>query len=123
MNVQGLVSGGIGAVNPNVPVAYQVYMGEIAQANGKQLPVYANPVTATMQVQELSSNELQLLHNLNITGIIRKVYLNGQLNALMRAAQTGGDKLVFNGFTWLVAHVLESFPDWSCVVVKQQVQP
>ena len=123
MNLHGLVSGSIAAVNPMTAVTYQISTGYVAMASGKREPVYSTPITESMQVQQLSTSDLKLIENKNITGVTRKVYLTGQLNTINRAGQLGGDKLVFDSQNWLVVHVLEQFPEWSCVVVKQQVNP
>jgi hypothetical protein len=65
---------------------------------------------------------------LNITGVLRKVYLGGDWESVVRNSMKGGDKFVFsnagivNG-EWLVVIVNETWPDWCSVTVQLQVQP
>ncbi|TIR66396.1 MAG: hypothetical protein E5X24_23645 [Mesorhizobium sp.] len=82
--------------------------------------------SVSLQAQSLTYNDLQLLDGLNIQGVRRAVYLNGSALGVVRELQVGGDLFVFpagtfpEGDTWLVALVLESWPDWcKCAVTLQ----
>ena len=64
------------------------------------------------------------LDGLNIQGIRRAIYLNGTVDGINRINRQGGDLIKIasgpNKGTWLVALVLEQFPDWAkCAVTLQ----
>ena len=120
MNLHGIVAGVIAAVNPLV-------MGEVLQSTGyatganfKQAPSYAPAIVTAMQVQALTTPQLEHMDSLNIQGNFRRVYLNGDWNGIIRASGAGGDMLAFGGFMWKVVEVTEQFPDWTCVTVCLQ---
>ena len=123
MNLHGIVSGAIGTVNP--PIAAQVSQasGYTTSPSGKQVPSYADPVSVTIQKQELSYKDLQHVDGLNIQGELCSIYLNGQIYGVDRGTAKGGDKFVFNGQTWLVVAVPEQWPDWCRVILCLQVVP
>jgi hypothetical protein len=121
MNLQSIASSSIASVNANRIVNISISNGYSVNPDGTQIPNYLPSYIQKAQVQELSSSDLQHINGLNLSGIIRKVYINGQLNTVIRSRGLGGDKLYFDGFTWLVVHILESYDAWSCVVIKQQL--
>jgi hypothetical protein len=97
--------------------------GQATLATGKQVPLF-NATTALAQVQAMSTKDLQHANNLNLTGIMRKVYLEGpQWSSVVRADLRGGDIFVFDDHSWLLTTVMESWPDWSAVIVTQQDKP
>ena len=118
MNLHGIVSGAISTVNP-------VIVGTIAASTGYttinyvQTPSYATPLPCYMQVQALTSRDLQQISALNIQGNLRKVWLNGQWNGINRPAAKGGDLLVFCGLNWKVFQVIEQWQNWSSLYVVQ----
>ena len=121
MNLHQIVSGAIGAVNPFVPVTVRVSTGYTVAADGSQVPAYAADQTVSAQVQSLSYNDIQHLDALNIQGVRSAIYLNGQLSGLVRPENKGGDLVVFgDGTVYLVAVVLENWPDWCKVAVTLQ---
>lgn len=123
MDLHGIASGAIGAINPFVIVQYVQSTGSITNADGSRTPGYAAPVSMSVQVQELSFKELQQVQNLNLQGIMRSIYLEGAAYGVYRGAGTGGDKFVISGQTWLVVAVPELWPDWCKVIVQLQVNP
>jgi len=120
MNLNGLVAGIVGTVNPQVSITVQASSGYTANPDGTQVPTYINS-TATGQVQPLGSQDLRRLDGLNIQGVTAKVYLNGDFEGVFRVLGKGGDLLIFNGQTYLVTAVLERWPDWTCVGVTMQL--
>lgn len=122
MNLHAAVSGVIGAVNPFVPVSIQQSTGYTTNPDGKQVPTYT-PVSTTGQKQALTGGDILRLNSLNVQGVSEKMYLNGNYEGLIRATGKGGDLLTFNGQTYLVAAVLERWPDWCCVALTMQVTP
>ncbi len=50
MNLHGIVSGAIGAVNPLVPAAVQISAGSSGNSAGKRTPLYQTPGVATASI-------------------------------------------------------------------------
>jgi hypothetical protein len=119
VNLHGLASG-IGAVNPRISASLKQNVGFMTAADGSRTPSFS-VMAVQIQVQAFSASELVHLQNLNINGVVRKVYIDGPLNSIIRTQGKGGDLLAFGGFDWLVVHVFESWADWSCVVIEQQL--
>ncbi|MDR5671453.1 hypothetical protein KPA97_69685, partial [Burkholderia cenocepacia] len=91
MNLHGIVSGAIGAVNPHVPVTLRQQSGGYTTTpDGTRTPAY-NDSPQTVQVQAFSAREIAHLDGLNITGVLRKVYLDGNWLGVYRPGNQGGD--------------------------------
>lgn len=121
MNLHGIVSGAIAAVNPLIELSIQVSAGYTTNADGSRTPVYETAATVPGQVQALQYRDLQQLDGLNIEGTRRAIYINGHVNGLVRAENKGGDLITTpDGSVWLVALVLEDWPDWCKVAVTLQ---
>jgi len=73
------------------------------------------------QVQSLTYTDLTQIDGLNIQGVRRAIYINGEVDGLVRSENKGGDIITTpNGEVWLVVLVLEYWPDWTkCVVTLQ----
>ena len=123
MDLYSIVSGAIGAVNPFVSAQYLQATSTTTNPDGSRTPSYASPVQVSIQMQELSFKELQQVQNLNLQGIVRTAYMKGAAYGVCRGAGTGGDKIVFQGQTWLVVAVPEQWVDWCKVVIQLQVNP
>lgn len=128
MDLHGLASPVVSVVNPPTEAILYRSVGFVTSPSGKQEPSYAPPVTGEVQVQPLSGPQLQHLNNMNISGVLRKAYLHGDWESVVRRDLKGGDKFVFShagivGGTWLVVQVLETWPDWCCVGLQLQVNP
>lgn len=128
MDLHSLVSDAIGLVNPMIPARLYKSNGSTTGLNGKRVPKYASSKSGDVQVQGIGGKELMHLNNMNISGVLRRVYLYGDWESVVRSTLRGGDKFVFsNGDivdgTWLVEQVSETWPDWCSVVVKLQVNP
>jgi hypothetical protein len=126
MNLHGIVSAAIATVNPFVTAMLKRSSGYTTAADGTRTPSFVDVPGVPLQAQALSYTDLQLLDGLNIQGVRRAVYLNGSALGVVRELQVGGDLFVFpagtfpEGNTWLVAHVLESWPDWcKCALTLQ----
>lgn len=122
MNLHGIVSGVIASVNPFQTFAVSISTGAyVTAANGERTPVYAAPVYVSGQVQDLTSKDLRQLDSLNIQGSQRAIYLNGELDGVVRWNGKGGDLLTLqDGTVWLTTAVLEQWPDWAKVSVTLQ---
>lgn len=121
MNLHGLAAGAIGAVNPFIAGTLTASAGYTTSADGTQVPAYAAPVTAMIQVQALTYSDLQQVSGLNIQGEARAVYLYGDWNGVLRPEAKGGDLIAFNGQQWLVKQTTETWPDWCRVIAVRQL--
>lgn len=126
MNLHAIVRGAISAINPDVMAMVRRSTGApTVLADGTQVPTYSDTVVR-MQVQALTYSDLQKLDALNIQGVRRAVYLNGAVMGVVRAAQRGGDMLIFptgtlpEGDTWLCVQALEQWPDWCKIAITLQ---
>ena len=128
MNLHGLVSGAIGAVNPLVAATVRQSTGYTTNSDGSRVPTYTT-FGVSVQPQALTYTDLVKLDGLNITGIRRAIYLNvasGDVEGAVRAQQSGGDVLTFpsgtfpEGNVWLAAYVLEHWPDWEKIALTLQ---
>jgi hypothetical protein len=76
------------------------------------------------QIQPMSWRDLQQVEGLNLNGTRRKFYLRGVTDGVNRIKSKGGDLIIVasgvNIGTWLIAQVLEQFPDWCSVAATEQ---
>ena len=121
MNLHGVASGIVSAVNPMIDVIKKHSADYATAPDGTRSPVFSADETISIQLQGMSEAELKQVNELNIGGILRKVYTAGYLSSLDRKTKSGGDLLVFGAETWLVVHVLEQWPDWCAVIIQKQV--
>ncbi len=119
MNLRGIANRATRAINPNVPGVFQVSTGYATAPSGKKVPSYSS-VDVEVQFQELSSTDLRQIDSVNMQGILKSAYLNGNFNGVNRPEQKGGDILVVDGQKWLVVKVPELWPDWCRVIVNLQ---
>lgn len=97
-------------------------------SNSVVAPIGAEAMTTSLtvlaQVQPLSSQDLRQLEGINLGGDARGVYVNGDLNGVVRVLLKGGDLLTFpDGTIWLVKQQLEGFnmtAGWTKVAVVLQ---
>lgn len=119
MNLRGIANGLTSTINPNVAGVFQVNTGFTTQSGGKRVPSY-NSVDVTVQLQELSSTDLKQVDAINIQGILRSAYLNGNFSGVNRPEQKGGDILMIGQEKWLVVKVPELWPEWCRVIINLQ---
>jgi len=125
MDLFSMTRGLVGSVNPEVNVTIKRSKAGYAystKGDGSREPLYDTVPDQMMQVEELSSGELQHMNNLNITGIMKKVYYHGALTSADRSTGKGGDILVIGGETFLVVNILEQWPTWTAAIAKKQAQ-
>lgn len=73
------------------------------------------------QMQSATGRDLRQVEGLNLNGTLRAVYFNGEVDAIVRSFRKGGDVIIdTSGNEWLVAQVLEQWPDWCKVMVVLQ---
>lgn len=126
MNLHGIVRGAITAVNPDIPGIILRSTGWTTLPSGKRTPNYSPEQNVQIQVQALSSRELQQIEFLNIQGILRTLYMYGNVEGIDRPDKEGGDIVQFAQVpgeavqSWLVVRVNQVWPDWCSVVVALQ---
>jgi hypothetical protein len=121
MDLQGLANPVSDSVNPNILVSVLASSGYTNSGSGlRQVPTYAAAVSGYAQVQELSSSELRQAEGMNLQGVIRKIYLRGQLNGVIRPESKGGDIVNIGSQTWLVVKTLEQWATWSSAMIVLQ---
>jgi len=125
MNLHGIVRGAIQTVNPDIPATLRRSLGYQNDAAGEQTPEFKT-LRGSIQVQPLDGGMLQHANNLNLQGTLRAVYLYGSWFGVIRKGERGGDVLCFDDVVskcpteWLVVDVVESWPDWTKVIVCLQ---
>lgn len=121
MDLHGIASGAIGAVNPLVPVTIEISTGSTIGADGTPTPTYANPVDVMAQVQPMTGRELSQVEGLNLQGTKRGIYLEGNIDAIQRLNQKGGDLITMeDGSVWLTVLIFEQWPDWVKAAITLQ---
>jgi hypothetical protein len=130
MNLHQVVRGAITSVNPDIPAQFLASTGYTINSAGKQTPAYATPVTVTIQVQPLSSQELAHINFLNMQGVFRAIYLYGDAEGIVRLQQKGGDLFQFAAFAgdpvanWLTVKAEENWNvnsgGWTRAIVQLQ---
>lgn len=125
MNLRSLANRLTQITNPNIQINWIQSTGYTTNSAGKRTPTTLT-LTVWAQIQALSATDLKHVDGLNITGVMRSVYLYGNAAGVVRADQIGGDILVFpevpNGTmrNWVVTQVIETWPDWCHVIVTLQ---
>lgn len=124
MNLHSIASGVISAVNPMVMGTVTKSLGHTMDAAGKAVLSWAAPYETQMQKQAVSQEDLKHLDMLNMQGVFTKIWLNGALYGVNRAAgDTGGDIINLGTEKWLVVNVMEVWPDWCSVICALQRNP
>ena len=124
MNLHGIVAPQIAAINPNVPAIIETSVGYTTNVDGSRNPLYKYQ-NVTAQVQAMTGGDLRQVEALNLSGTKRSIYLYGVANSTVRISAQGGDLVILNDGpnkgVWLVAQVLEQWPDWVKVATTLQL--
>lgn len=91
MNLHGIASGIISAVNPMVPARVDVSTGYTTASDGNRTPTYRTVTGVSAQVQALTYRDLIQVEGLNLNGTRRAIYFNGRVDGLVRVENKGGD--------------------------------
>lgn len=122
MNLRAIANRMTAGVNPNVAAVALISTGPTTLANGKQSPGYASPAPVTIQVQALTKKEVEHLDSMNFSNATIALYADVQLTGVDRTKNSGGDLVQFDGDTWLVIAVLESWRvGWCKVAAARQL--
>jgi hypothetical protein len=125
MNLHALAGPMVAAVNPWVIAQYRQPDGTYATAaDGKRVPNYLPDVDVQVQMQMLTYKDLTQIQGINQGGEKRALYVMGDIRAISRPDQRGGDLFLLpDGSTWLVSQVLENWAatvGWTKVAVVRQ---
>lgn len=120
MDLRGIVNGATRAVNPNIIVTVKRSTGSTVGAGYRQVPSYAAPVSGPAQIQALKYSELKQLDGLNIQGVVKAIYLRGELAGVVRPTGVGGDIVTFGEQDWLVVTIFENWPTWTKAGIQLQ---
>ena len=127
MNIRGIANKYIQVTNKNQLINWVQSNGYVTDDAGKRTPKTLT-LTVEAQIQALSATDLKHIDGLNITGLMRSVYMYGNAAGVVRADQIGGDILVFPEVpggcnkNWLINQVIETWSDWCHVIVTLQVE-
>lgn len=96
----------------------------VNQSQTVALEAMTTSLALSAQVQPTSFRDLQQLDGLNLGGIRWKAFLYGEVDAIVRPEKKGGDLIVISSGrhqgNWLVAQILEQWPDWCCAAITLQ---
>ena len=125
MNLRSLANKYTQITNKNQQINWIQSTGYVTDSAGKRTSTTIT-LTVEAQIQALSASDLKQVDGLNITGVMRSVYLYGNAAGVVRVDQIGGDILVFpeipgsTSRNWLVTQVVETWSDWCHVIVTLQ---
>ncbi|HGC3529553.1 TPA: hypothetical protein ACIYHI_005124, partial [Escherichia coli] len=107
----------------NIPAILKKYAGETIGPGRKPIPSYLPDQHVTIQLQPISRGDMQHIDGLNIQGLAKVIYVNGNYFSVQRELEQGGDIFVINGEQWLVVEPIELWPDWCRLIAVLQVSP
>lgn len=125
MNLRGIANSITRSVNPNVHAVLRQNIGYTTNDSGERVSSFVEK-SVVVQLQTLSSQDLQLFDGLAQQGELIYAYVSAQFYGLQREQATGADKLVFARWgenephEWLVKQVVESWADWCKVLLWRQ---
>ncbi|MDC9596182.1 hypothetical protein [Xenorhabdus anantnagensis] len=125
MNVREIANRLITNINPNINAVLVVNDGYTTTDSGKQIPKYSEH-TVSVQLQSLSTQDLEHLGVINQQGQFIYDYARGQISAIRRTKQKGSDRMKFAAYgedevsEWNVTQVIESYPTWVKVLLWRQ---
>lgn len=125
MKLRSIVNGAIQGINCDQQITWVQSAGYTTAPDGTRTPTQTS-TQVRANVQALSGSDLRHMDGLNVQGVMRSVYLYGDVEGIVRANGQGGDMLQFpmtpSGTVqnWLVTQVLETWPTWCKVIVTLQ---
>lgn len=126
MNLNNICAPICGAINDWVTLAIQPSQGYGTNPDGSRVPIYGPTQYILAQMQALQYNDLIQVSGLNLTGERRAIYVNGDFEPVLRAAQAGGDPvtLTADGSSWLIVFQFEGWiytGGWTKFCMTRQV--
>lgn len=123
MNLRQIANNAITSINPNISAVLKKYAGETIGPGRKPVPSYLPGQNVTIQLQPISRGDMQHVDGLNIQGLAKVIYVNGNYFSVQREMEKGGDIFVINGEQWLVVEPVELWPNWCRLIAVLQVSP
>lgn len=77
MNLRQIANNAITSINPNIPAILKKYAGETIGPGRKPIPSYLPDQNVTIQLQPISRGDMQHVDGLNIQGLAKVIYVNG----------------------------------------------
>ncbi|MBN4857036.1 hypothetical protein H4F83_08990 [Citrobacter freundii] len=121
MNLHKIANSAIRRVNPNISAVLKKCAGQTIGPGRKPVPSYLPDQNVTIQLQPISRGDMQHVDGLNIQGLAKVIYVNGNYFSVQRELEQGGDIFVINGEQWLVVEPVELWPDWCRLIAVLQV--
>lgn len=121
MNLRQIANNAITSINPNISAILKKYAGETIGHGHKPVPSYLPDQNVTIQLQPISRGDMQHVDGLNIQGLAKVIYVNGNYFSVQREMEQGGDIFVINGEQWLVVEPVELWPNWCRLIAVLQV--
>lgn len=125
MDIFGIANSAIQAVNENINAVWRRSAGYLIDEAGLQEPQYIDE-SVDVQVQAVSGSSLKFVEGLNIQGVMRSVFMYGNVQGIVRSDERGGDLILFPQVpgdrvqAWKVVTVVETWADWAHVIVVLQ---
>lgn len=94
MDLQGIASGIITAVNPMAVGTLRISTGYSTAANGSRTPTYRDVPGVELQVQSLTFRDLTQIDGLNLNGTRKGIYIRGRVEGIVRPENRGGDLII-----------------------------
>ena len=94
MDLHGIASGAIEAVNPAVLGTVRVSTGYTTSAAGTRTSTYRDATGVELQIQALTFRDLTQIDGLNLNGTRRGIYIRGRVEGLVRPENRGGDLVI-----------------------------
>ena len=124
MNLREIANSAIQVINPDQTITWKRSTGwQIV--NYQQVTTYEE-IECLGNVQALSDEQLHHVNDLNISGVMRSVYLSQNAMGVSFRQIRGGDILTFREFEdveptkWKVVHSAETWDNWCHVICVQQ---
>lgn len=124
MNLREIANSAIQVINPDQTITWKRSTGwQIV--NYQQVPTYEE-IECLGNVQALSDEQLRHANDMNLSGVMRSVYLSQNAMGVSFRQIRGGDILTFREFEdveptkWKVVHSAENWDNWCHVICVQQ---
>lgn len=94
MNLNNIAGGAVQAIRPSVAGVVRVSTGATTNADYSRTPTYRDVAGVPMWVDALSYKDLMQVDGLNLNGTRRAIYINGEVDGLVRPENKGGDLIL-----------------------------
>jgi hypothetical protein len=125
VKLRSIVNGAIQGINQDQQITWVQSSGYATAPDGSRTPSTTTKLV-NANIQALSGSDLRHIDGLNIQGVMRSVYLYGDVEGIVRSDNKGGDILQFPEVpggairNWLVTQVMETWTHWCKVIVTLQ---